>query len=42
MRTLVGELASSVDATVTVKGWVNTLRLQSRTQFVSDCGRAGC
>ncbi|MFD8596388.1 aspartate--tRNA(Asn) ligase [Kitasatospora sp. NPDC059646] len=34
VRTLVGELGSAVDSTVTVKGWVNTLRLQSRMQFV--------
>ncbi|MFF0389111.1 aspartate--tRNA(Asn) ligase [Kitasatospora sp. NPDC004615] len=34
VRTLVGELPSALDGTVTVKGWVNTLRLQSRMQFV--------
>ncbi|MFJ5233301.1 aspartate--tRNA(Asn) ligase [Kitasatospora sp. NPDC088391] len=34
VRVLVGELASAVGGTVTVKGWVNTLRLQSKVQFV--------
>ncbi|MFJ9695712.1 aspartate--tRNA(Asn) ligase [Kitasatospora sp. NPDC101183] len=33
-RTLVGDLRSHLDETVTVYGWVNTLRLQRRIQFV--------
>ncbi|MFF4340349.1 aspartate--tRNA(Asn) ligase [Kitasatospora sp. NPDC001540] len=34
VRVLVGELPSAIGRTVTVKGWVNTLRLQSKVQFV--------
>ncbi|MFB7945042.1 aspartate--tRNA(Asn) ligase [Kitasatospora phosalacinea] len=34
VRVLVGELSSAIGRTVTVKGWVDTLRLQSRVQFV--------
>ncbi|MEU3494760.1 aspartate--tRNA(Asn) ligase [Kitasatospora cineracea] len=34
VRVLVGELPAAVGRTVTVKGWVNTLRLQSKVQFV--------
>ncbi len=33
-RTLVADLRSHLDETVTVYGWVNTLRLQRRIQFV--------
>lgn len=33
-RTLVAELSSHIDGTVTVYGWINTLRLQRRMQFV--------
>ncbi|WP_043472365.1 aspartate--tRNA(Asn) ligase [Kitasatospora sp. MBT66] len=33
-RTLVAELSSHLDGTVTVYGWINTLRLQRRMQFV--------
>ncbi len=33
-RTLVAELHSRIGETVTVFGWVNTLRLQRRLQFV--------
>jgi len=32
-RTLIRRLGSQVDETVTVFGWINTLRLQSRMQF---------
>lgn len=33
-RTLVRDLRSHLDETVSVYGWVNTLRLQRRIQFV--------
>ncbi|SDT78139.1 aspartyl-tRNA synthetase [Streptomyces sp. TLI_053] len=33
-RTLVADLSSHLDGTVTVHGWINTLRLQRRMQFV--------
>ncbi|WP_328957193.1 aspartate--tRNA(Asn) ligase [Kitasatospora purpeofusca] len=33
-RTLVADLPSHLDGTVTVYGWINTLRLQRRMQFV--------
>ncbi|WP_042383864.1 OB-fold nucleic acid binding domain-containing protein, partial [Streptacidiphilus melanogenes] len=33
-RTLVADLPSHLDETVTVYGWINTLRLQRRMQFV--------
>ncbi|WP_354643364.1 aspartate--tRNA(Asn) ligase [Kitasatospora camelliae] len=33
-RTLIRELASHLDGTVTVHGWIDTLRLQRRMQFV--------
>ncbi|MGY0461202.1 aspartate--tRNA(Asn) ligase [Kitasatospora sp. cg17-2] len=33
-RTLVADLAGHLDGTVTVHGWINTLRLQRRMQFV--------
>ena len=33
-RTLVRDLRQHIDETVTVYGWINTLRLQRRIQFV--------
>lgn len=40
-RTLVGELQRQVSATVSIRGWVDTLRLQRKMQFVLVRDRTG-